>query len=122
VNQPVKLPEDLVLDARLAGEFLKRSIAEQIEFWACLGRSMEPLLQGDQALALQRTGKARPLSECLRSVDTPEGRKRVAAYLEQKPFPHYEPEPGRKGMVVRVEQGGKRATGRFVGRQFQRTD
>jgi hypothetical protein len=120
VTQPVPLSDELVLDARLAGEVLKRSIGEQIEFWASLGQSLEPLLRGDQALALQRAGRVRPLSECLRGVDTPEGRKRVAVYLEQKRFPHYESAPGRK--LVRIEQGGKRVTGRFVGRQFQRTD
>ena len=120
MSQPVRLSDELVLDARLAGESLKRSTSEQIEFWASLGRSVEPLLQGNQVAAL--TGKARPLAECLQGVDTPEGRKRVAAYLEQGPFPHYEPVPGRRGVVVRVEQDGERATGRFVARQFQRTD
>ncbi|HEX7899414.1 MAG TPA: hypothetical protein VF950_16730 [Planctomycetota bacterium] len=122
MTQPVSLSDELVIDARLTGEVLKRSIAEQIELWASLGRSLEPLLRGDQALALQRAGRVRPLSECLRGVDTPEGRKRVALYLEQKRFPHYEPAPGRPGLVTRVEQGGKRVTGRFVNRKFQRAD
>ena len=120
MSQPVRLSDELVLEARLTGEALKRSIADQIEFWASLGRSLDPLLKGDQVLALQKAGKVRPLSECLREVDTPEGRKRLAAYLEQQPFPHYEAVPGRK--LVRVETGGKRVNGRFVGRQFQRTD
>ena len=119
MSQPVRLSDDLVLDARLAGEVLKRSIAEQVEFWAFLGRSIEHLLQGDQVLAL--AGKLRPLSECLAGVDTPEGRKRVAACLEQRPFPHYEPVAGKRGAWVRVDQAGKRETGRFVARQFQRS-
>ena len=122
MSQPVKLSDDLVLDARLTGEILKRSAAGQIELWACLGRSMEPLLKGDQVLALQRAGKGRPLSDCLRGVDTAEGRKRVAVYLDQMPFPHYEPVAGRKGVLARVEQSGKRTIGRFAGLQFQRTD
>ena len=49
------------------------------------------------------------------------GRKRVAACLEQRPFPHYEPVAGKRGAWVRVDQAGKRETGRFVARQFQRT-
>jgi hypothetical protein len=36
MSQPVKLSDDLVLDARLVGELLERSIAGQIEFWAQL--------------------------------------------------------------------------------------
>jgi len=122
MSQPVRLSDDLVLDARLAGEHLKRSAAEQIELWASLGRSMEPLLHGERVLALQKAGRSRPLSECLLGVDTPDGRKRVAACLEQQSFPHYEPVPGRKGVLVRVDKSGKRMNGRFVGRQFQRAD
>jgi hypothetical protein len=122
MSQPVKLSDDLVQHARLTGELLKRSIADQIELWASLGRALEPLLKGEKVLALQRAGQIRPLSDCLGSVDTPEGRQRVAAYLQQKPFPHYEPAVGRQGLLVRIEKNGKRAIGRFVGRQFQRTD
>ena len=46
MNQPVKLSDSLVLDARLAGEVLERSIAGQIECWARLGRSVEESLEG----------------------------------------------------------------------------
>ena len=122
MSQPVKLADDLVLDARLTGELLNRSIAGQIEFWASLGRALEPLLRGDQALALKKAGKVRPLSECLKSVDTLEGRRRVAAHLEQKPFPHYEAVAGPPGVLVRIDGNAKRTVGRFVGRQFQGTD
>jgi hypothetical protein len=65
MSQPVKLSDALVLDARLAGEVLERSIAGQVEFWARLGRAVETLLQGEQALALCRSAAARPLSACL---------------------------------------------------------
>ena len=49
MSQPVKISDALVLDARLTGEVTERSIAGQIEFWARLGRAIEPLLRGDQA-------------------------------------------------------------------------
>lgn len=122
MSQPVKISDGLILDARLTAELLKRSIAGQIEFWASLGRALEPLLGGNQVLALQKSGKVKPLSELLGAVDTPEGRRRVAAYLKDRPFPRYEPAPGKKGLLVRIEKGGKRTVGRFVGRQFQRAD
>ena len=119
MRQPVKLSEALVLDARLTGEIAGRSIAGQIEYWANLGRAIEPLLQGTQALALCRTAAARPLSECLKTVDTPTGRIRLGRYLDSLPFPHYEPAPNQPGFLVRVDEGGKRTVGRFVNRQFQ---
>ena len=83
MSQPVKLSDELVLDARLTAEVAERSIAGQIEYWAQLGRALEPLLQGAQALALRRAGAVKPLSECLESVDSLEGRRRVAEYLRE---------------------------------------
>ena len=119
MSQPVKLSDGLVLDARLAGGAADRSIAGQVEFWARIGRAVEPLLQGDQVLALCRNAAAHPLSDCLASVDSPEGRRRVADFLQTQPFPHYEPHPDKAGMLIRIEASSKRTVGRFVNRQFQ---
>lgn len=119
MSQPVKLSDALVLDARLAGEAMERSIAGQVEFWARLGRALEPLLAGVQALALARNAAARPLSACLQEVDTPLGRQRVTDYLDAQPFPHYQPHPKRRGLLVRIEADGSRTAGHFVNRQFR---
>ncbi|HKI17055.1 MAG TPA: hypothetical protein VKA15_04215 [Isosphaeraceae bacterium] len=77
------------------------------------------MLEGSRALALRRAGAVVPLSECLASVDSAAGRRRVADYLEAGPFPHYQPVPGSPELVVRVDGDGTRTVGRFVGRQFQ---
>lgn len=118
MSQPVKLSDSLVLDARLTAEIAERSIAGQIEFWAQLGRAIEPLLNGVQSLALRQAGAEKPVSELLATVDSPQGRQRVAEYLESQPFPHYEPSPDMPGMLVRIEADGSRSVGRFVNRQF----
>jgi hypothetical protein len=119
MSQPVKLSDALVMDARLAGEAFERSIAGQVEFWARIGRAVEPLLEGAQVLALCQSAAACPLSACLESVDSPEGRRRVADYLRVQPYPHYEPHPEKAGLLIRTEAGGKRTVGRFVNRQFR---
>ncbi len=119
MSQPVKVSDDLVLDARLTGKIAERSIAGQIEYWAGLGRAIDPLLRGAQALALRRAGAVQPLSACLESVDTPEGRGRLAKHLKTLPFPHYEPAPGSRGLLLRIDENGRRTLGRFVNRQFQ---
>ena len=119
MSQPVKLSDGLVLDARLAGEIMERSIAGQVEFWARLGRSVEALLEGRQVLDLCRRSAARPISECLESVDSHAGRQRVATYLEAGPFPHYEQHPDLPGMLVRIDEDGRKTTGRFINRRFQ---
>lgn len=118
MSQPVKLSDALVLDARVTGEIVERSIAGQIEHWANVGRAVEQLLTAPQVMALCRSANARPLSECLESVDSPEGRHRVRDYLESRPFPHYESAPDGPGLLVRIEADGTRTVGRFVNRQF----
>jgi len=119
MSQPVKLSDALVLDARLAGELTERSIAGQVEFWARLGRSIEMLLAGQEVLKLSRNAAMRPLSACLKSVDSTEGRKRTAAWLAVQPFPHYEPYPQKTGLLIRTDENGRRTIGRFVKRQFK---
>jgi hypothetical protein len=114
----VKVSDELVLDARVTGETLKRSIAGQIEFWAKLGRALERLIDGESALALSRSGAARPLSAVLKEVDTPKGRERVFCYLKQQPYPHYETDPKLPQLLIKIEAGGKRTRGRFVNRKF----
>jgi|SRR5688572_9559946 hypothetical protein len=119
MSQPVKISDPLILDARLTAELAERSIAGQIEFWAKLGQAIEPLLLGHQVLALRRAGQVKPLSDCIEAVDTPKGRRLVAEYLRAQPYPHYEPAPGRPGMLVRIGADGKRTIGRFVRRRFK---
>lgn len=120
MSQPVKVTDALVLDARLMGQVTQRSIAGQIEFWARLGRAVEALLRGDQMLALCKTGGIKPLSACLKSIDSTEGRRRLAEHLHSLPYPHYEPAPGAAGLLVRIEANGKRTIGKFLNRKFQR--
>jgi hypothetical protein len=103
----------------LTAELTERSIAGQIEFWAHLGRAIEPLLYGSRALPLRDSAAAMSLSECLDTVDSPEGRKRVADYLSTRPFPHFEASASGEGLLVRIDEDGTRTVGRFVGREFR---
>src|SRR5262245_38894256 len=119
MSQPVKLSDALVLDARLAGKIVERSIAGQVEFWARLGRAIEPLLLGTQAMALCQRGSTQPLSACLEAVDSPAGRRRVQQFLASQPYPHYEPAPDAPGLLLRIDANGKRTLGRFVNREFK---
>lgn len=117
MSQPVKVSDDLVLDARLTGAVAERSIAGQIEYWARLGRAIEPILRNDQALALRKQGDAIPLWKVLKEVSTEAGRARVAQYLASQPYPHFEAS-GKPGYIVRIEADGTRTTGRFINRKF----
>jgi hypothetical protein len=122
MSQPVKISDELIGDARRIAEIAERSIAGQIEFWAQLGRAIEPLLEGSRALALRRAGAVIPLSESLASIDTSEGRRRVEKYVASRPFPRYEPVAGSDELLARIEADGTRTVGRFVGRDFEAVD
>jgi hypothetical protein len=118
MSQPVKLSDALVLDARITGEVMDRSIAGQVEFWARLGRAVELLLEGPQILTLCRNAATKPLSACLESVGSSEARQRLAEILQSQPFPHYEPHPDRPGLLIRTDSDGHRTVGRFLHRRF----
>jgi hypothetical protein len=117
MSQPVKLSDELVTDARATAALSQRSIAGQIEFWAQLGRSIEPLLRGDRAIALRLSGE-RSLSAAIADVDSNAGRQQVHKYLASRPFPHFESVPDRPGVICRIEVNGDRTIGRFVNREF----
>jgi hypothetical protein len=118
MSMPVKLSDALVLDARVAGEAMERSIASQVEYWARLGRAIEPVLNGHQAMALARRAPTRHLADILADIDTPAGRQRLEQHLAEVPFPHYQAHPSRAGILIRTTADGTRTTGRFVNRVF----
>jgi hypothetical protein len=118
MGQPVKLSDELVLDARLTGEVSQRSIASQVEFWARLGRTAESLMRGREVLALKRSGDAQPLSAAIAMVGSPQGREQLNRHLAGRPFPHFEAAPEQPGLLVRIDEDGTRTIGRFVNRVF----
>jgi hypothetical protein len=122
MGQPVKISDELLTDARAIAEKSQRSIAGQVEYWAQLGRALEPVLRGDRALALRESGRQRSLAEAVAAVDTDQGRQRVREYLAKQPFPHFEPVSGETGLYRKIEADGTESIGRFVSQQFQAVD
>ena len=51
-SSPVRLQDDLMQAATLAGERLHRSAAEQVEYWASLGRSISGMIDPDKLLSI----------------------------------------------------------------------
>lgn len=118
MGQTVKLSDELVDDARAVVPFSQRSIAGQIEFWAGLGKSIEPLLRSDRALSLPMAGGERQLSDLLAEAETVKGCQRIEAVLKKRPFPHFKPVVGHPELIYRIEENGSETIGRFVGREF----
>ncbi|MBP6058217.1 MAG: hypothetical protein KA524_07385 [Nitrosomonas sp.] len=49
---PIRLQEDLMQAAALTGERFHRSMAEQIEYWAEMGRNVSQVLDPDDLLSI----------------------------------------------------------------------
>jgi hypothetical protein len=118
MSQPVKLSDELVLKARVAGAAMQRSIAGQVEFWASLGMEMERVMNGSQVQKVREQSVAAKMSHALESVNEPEGRARLEAYLASTPFPHFKPHPEKPRVYFREDADGTIMEGRFVGRDF----
>lgn len=116
--QPVKLSDQLVLEARLTGEVSERSIAGQVEFWARLGRAVEGVLRADQVIALKRSADVELVSKSLGEIGTTPGRERLSRVLQGRPYPHFEAAEERPGFVIKIDADGTRTVGRFVQRVF----
>ncbi len=117
MGMPVKLSDQLVLDARTAAEVTDRSITGQIEFWASLGKALEQAAGFHEIAALKRAGKCPPLSTLIDQVGRPEGAERLRAVLAARPFPQFEP-TATPSVFARIDADGTRTLGRFVQRQF----
>ena len=55
---PVRLQEELMKSAKLAGELFHRSAAEQVEYWADIGRSVSRMIDPEQIITI-RAGLSR---------------------------------------------------------------
>ena len=118
MGQPVKLSDALVMEARIAGEAMQRSIAGQVEFWASLGKQIELILTGGQiANLIQRTSMADLLAR-LDDIDSPDGRARLQVYLETHKFPRFWAHPEQARMFIREEADGSNTVGQFQGRTW----
>jgi hypothetical protein len=112
MSQPVKLSDELVMEARVAGAAMERSIAGQVEFWANVGRALERVANRTQIERLQ--GRATlPLSEIVATIEGPAGRDRLNSYLNSRPFPRFSAHPELARTFVREDADGTKTVGRF---------
>ena len=57
-SSPVRLQNELMKSAKLAGELFHRSAAEQVEYWADIGRSVSRIIDPEQLISI-RSGLSR---------------------------------------------------------------
>lgn len=118
MGKTINISDELASDALVVAEQKQRSVADQIEHWAQLGKIIEPYLSESKAADLARQESRRSIAEIITSVDTLEGKRRTKEYLESQPYPHFEAAVDQPGYLVRIEADGTRTVGRFENRVF----
>lgn len=125
---PIRLDHDLMQAAKATGAAFHRSSAEQIEYWAGLGRTVSSILDPDVLLAV-KSGFARLSVEDVGSVDIePDD---VFALLDRKRDDgslsaeiatgniRYQVSRVHRGMLEKVSPDGTVETGMFVNGVFE---
>ena len=128
---PLRLQDDLMRRAALAGARHHRSAAQQIEYWAALGQEVAALLDPDLLLDV-KAGLARLRVEPVRaaavapesvfaSLDAQRSSGALAASVSTRPC-RYQACPDRPGLLERIDHEGKRTAGTFTNGVFQPCD
>jgi hypothetical protein len=126
-NSPVRLQDDLMKAAALIGSQTHRSAAEQIEYWADIGRRVADKLSTDDLISLY-AGIAR--LEIVREKAQPIAPDVVFAQLDQDresgkltqqlviSGPRYQSAASHPGKLERIDTDGTRTIGQFIGGEF----
>ncbi|MFZ9752500.1 MAG: TA system antitoxin ParD family protein [Cyanobium sp.] len=128
---PVRLQDELMRSAALVGALHQRSAAQQVEYWASLGRNVAGLLDPEQVLAV-KSGLARLHVEPVRTAAVdPES---VFASLEKArdngslaasvttAQDRYQASVSHPGLLERISSDGSKTIGMFEDGVFRSCD
>ncbi len=124
---PVRLQDALMRSAALTGARQHRSAAQQIEYWASLGREVAALLDPDRLLAVQ-AGLARlhvePVTapsvisqQVFAALEADRSSGVLANSVSSAPV-RYQACSSRPGYLERLDRDGSRSVGRFAHGEF----
>jgi hypothetical protein len=128
-HSPIRIQDDLMRAARAAGQQMHRSTAEQIEYWASIGKSLSGVVDADQLLDVisgLATIEIKPVGNVNVDFDTVLDeleKDRSSGVLEHavrsQDETHYQACRLRPGFIERVEPGGAVIVGKFENGVFK---
>lgn len=126
-STPIRVQDELLRAAAVQGGIAHRSAAQQLEYWAQIGRTLSALLPPD-TLVKVRTGLARvqiePLTGTPLDVDTvfaDVAAKRKSGELAPAVHPkgvRYQASTAHPGLLEQIQPTGERVIGQFEGGKF----
>jgi len=128
---PVRLQNDLMQAAKLTGERFHRSTAEQIEYWADIGRKVSTVLDPDTLLSIS-TGLTKVKVEPIygKPIDPDDVFKSLDAQRQQGILTKavtasalkYQSSLAQPGYLERIDQNGNVLVGQFKNGEFVSTE
>ncbi len=117
---PLRIDGDLIREARVSGQVFHRSIAQQVEHWASLGRVLEKVLTVSSVAKVKNLNRPIGLERALAGARSATGRKKTLALLGRKKGPLYGVTPDRPGVLLQYESGKAASAGEMIEGKFVR--
>ena len=125
---PVRLQEELMESARVSGSIQHRSAAEQIEYWADIGRKVSKTIDTDTLLAVE-AGLARIVVEKIQTealdadsvfaaLDADRKSGKLASAIAEKSPIRYQASKDKPGLLEKVDAEGNSIVGQFIDGEF----
>ncbi len=113
-SMPLRIDGTLINDARTSGEIFHRSIAQQVEHWAALGRALEAVLTVPSLAKLKIARQPIDPDRLLARASSPAGKKKTLALLAKKKGPLYGSKPNHPALLLQYRKDGTKVAGRMV--------
>ncbi len=98
---PLRIDGELIKEARISGSISHRSIAQQLEHWASLGKALEGVLTVRSVAHIKNLKKPVDLGSLLAKAGSSAGKKRTLALLATKKGPLYGIKAERPGVLIK---------------------
>ncbi len=114
-SMPLRIDGNLIREAKVSGQVFHRSIAQQVEHWASLGRVLEMVLTVSSVAKVKNLNRPVDLERAVAGVRSAAGRKKTLALLTRKKGPLYGIRPDRPGVLLQDEPVKVAVAGEMIG-------
>ena len=120
---PIRLQQDLMDNATVEGELFNRSAAEQVEYWAGIGRRLSNVVESDTLLSISaglakvhvepvHTQAVDPES-VFNTLEQQRESRALTEMIKQGGHPRYQASNEHPGYLERIEPNGQVILGQF---------
>jgi len=112
-SMPLRIDGELIKEARTSGTVFHRSIAQQLEHWANLGKVLEGALTVRSVAHVKSLKQPVDLDRLLAKAGSSAGQRRTLALLAKKKGPLYGVKADRPGVLLQYRPDGTKVAGQM---------